>query len=257
MSLVSAGGASRWFGPAGSPAGDAQVFVFPYAGGVAASFAQWQELAEPELSVHVALMPGRGARLHEPPVDDLTEVVDQLATAVTERASGPFLLFGHSLGALVAFEVARELRRRGAPAPLALLVGGAEAPQTRLVRRRVHDLDDTGLIDALRDFGATPAGLLADRELMELVLPGVRADFALSERYAYRPEPPLDLPVHVLLGDGDEHVDPDRAAGWARECVTAPRRHVFPGGHFFLTDCEPEIIDLMRHIVVSHTAVPE
>lgn len=169
MSQVSA---SRWFGPAGSPAGDAQVFVFPYAGGVAASFAQWRELAAPELSVQVALMPGRGARLHEPPVDDLAELVDALATAVVERASGPFLLFGHSLGALVAFEVTRELRRRGAPAPLALLVGGAEAPQTRLVRRRVHDLDDAGLIEALRDFGATPAALLADRDLMELILPG-------------------------------------------------------------------------------------
>ncbi len=249
--------ASRWFGPAGSSTGDAQVFVFPYAGGVAASFAQWRELAAPELSVQVALMPGRGARLHEPPVDDLAELVDALATAVAERASGPFLLFGHSLGALVAFEVTRELRRRGVPAPLALLVGGAEAPGTRLVRRRVHDLDDAGLIDALRDFEATPAALLADRDLMELILPGVRADFALSERYAYRQGPPLEVPVHVLLGDGDEHVDPERAAGWARECVTEPRWHVFPGGHFFLTDHLPEIIDLMRHIVVSHTPVAE
>lgn len=254
MSQVSA---SRWFGPAGSSTGDAQVFVFPYAGGVAASFAQWQELAAPELSVQVALMPGRGARLHEAPVDDLAELVDALATAVIERASGPFLLAGHSLGALVAFEVTRELRRRDAPAPLALLVGGAEAPQTRLVRRRVHDLDDAGLVEALRDFGATPVALLADRDLMELVLPAVRADFTLSERYAYRPEPPLAVPVHVLLGDRDEHVDPDRAAGWARECVTEPLWHVFPGGHFFLSDHLPEIIDLMRHIVASHTAVAD
>ena len=80
---------------------------------------------------------------------------------------------------------------------------------------------------------------------------------ALSERYAYRQGPPLEVPVHVLLGDGDEHVDPERAAGWARECVTEPRWHVFPGGHFFLTDHLPEIIDLMRHIVVSHTPVAE
>ncbi|MEE3922702.1 thioesterase domain-containing protein [Micromonospora sp. BRA006-A] len=93
------------------------MFVFPYAGGVAASFAPWRDLAAPELSVQVALMPGRGARLHEPPVDDLAELVDALATAVAERASGPFLLFGHSLGALVAFEVTRELRRRARPRP--------------------------------------------------------------------------------------------------------------------------------------------
>ncbi|MFG3604253.1 thioesterase II family protein [Micromonospora chersina] len=255
MPLVSADGASRWFGSVAQSAGDAQVFVFPYAGGVAASFMEWQAMADPELSLQVALMPARGSRLHEPPVDDVTELVDQLTTALIERASGPFLLFGHSLGALVAFEVTRELRRRGASDPLALLVSGAEAPQTRLVGRRYHELDDTGLIEALRDFGATPAGLLADREMMELILPGIRADFALSERYAYRAEPPLELPVHVLLGDGDEHVDLDRAAGWALECAAPPQRHVFAGGHFFLTDYQSEILDLMRRIVASHTAV--
>jgi surfactin synthase thioesterase subunit len=251
MSLVSAGGASRWFGSVAQAAGDAQVFVFPHAGGIAASFLQWQAMAGPELSLQVAQMPARGIRLHEPPADDVADLVDQLTTAVVERASGPFLLFGHSLGALMAFEVTRELRRRGAPDPLALLVSGAEAPQTRLIRRRLHDLDDAGLIEALRDFGATPAELLADREMMELILPGVRADFALSERYAYRPEPPLELPVHVLLGDRDEHVDLDRAAGWALECAAPPQWHVFAGGHFFLADHQAEILDLLRRAAAA------
>lgn len=251
MSLVSAAGASRWFGSVAQAAGGAQVFVFPHAGGIAASFLQWQAMAGPELSLQVAQMPARGIRMHEPPADDVAEVVDQLTTAVVERASGPFLLFGHSLGALVAFEVTRELRRRGAPDPLALLVSGAEAPQTRLIRRRFHELDDAGLIEALRDFGATPAELLADREMMELILPGVRADFALSERYTYRAEPPLALPVHVLLGDRDEHVDLDRAAGWALECAAPPQRHVFAGGHFFLADHQAEILDLMRRTAAA------
>jgi surfactin synthase thioesterase subunit len=251
MSLVSAGGASRWFGSVAQAAGGAQVFVFPHAGGIAASFLQWQAMAGPELSLQVAQMPARGIRMHEPPADDVAEVVDQLTAAVVERASGPFLLFGHSLGALVAFEVTRELRRRGAPDPLALLVSGAEAPQTRVIRRRFHELDDAGLIEALRDFGATPAELLADREMMELILPGVRADFALSERYAYRAEPPLELPVHVLLGDRDEHVDLDRAAGWALECAAPPQRHVFTGGHFFLADHQAEILDLMRRAAAA------
>ncbi|GAB3058144.1 alpha/beta fold hydrolase [Micromonospora schwarzwaldensis] len=254
MSLGSAGGADRWFGPVTGTAGGAQVFVFPYAGGIAASFTSWREAAPPELSVRVAQLPARGVRLHEPPVDDLTELVAELTTAVTERASGPFLLFGHSLGALVAFEVTRELRRRGGPDPLALLVGGAEGPQTRRVARRCHELDDAGLIEALRDFGTTSAALLADRELMELILPGIRADFALSERYAYRAGPPLELPVHVLLGDRDEHVDPGRAAGWARDCATPPQVHVFAGGHFFLAEHRSEILDLMRRIVTGHPA---
>ena len=152
----------------------------------------------------MAQLPGRGVRLFDPPMADLDELVARLTRAVADLADRPFLFFGHSVGALMAFEVARQLRRAGRPVPVSLWVSGAEGPRTRLLRRQLHQLEEAELIEALREYNGTAQEMLDDRELMQLVLPGVRADFALSERYAYRPEPPLDLPIHVLLGESDE-----------------------------------------------------
>lgn len=149
------------------------------------------------------------------------------------------------MGALIAFEVARALRRRGVPGPEALWVGGAEGPQTRLIQRRYHELGDADLVEGLRDFGATPAELLADREMMGLLLPGIRADFALAERYTYTAEVPLDIPIHVLLGDQDRFVDIERAQGWARESTGPLRQHIYPGGHFFVEEHQVAIAALL------------
>jgi medium-chain acyl-[acyl-carrier-protein] hydrolase len=118
-------------------------------------------------------------------------------------------------------------------------VAGAEGPQTRLVRRRLHELPDDELpddelVDALRAYNGTPPELLDDREMMQLLMPGLRADFELDECYRYRPQPPLGLPVHLLLGEHDPHVDPQRAAGWARESTRPLRRHTYDGDHFFV-----------------------
>jgi medium-chain acyl-[acyl-carrier-protein] hydrolase len=223
-----------WFGSvAGSP-GRTRLFVFPFAGGIAASFLGWQALLGPAVELHVAQLPARGSRLFEPPLTDMDELVSRLAGAVADLADRPFGFFGHSLGALLAFEVARALRRAGSAGPRALWLCGAEGPQTRVVRRELHRLPDAALVEELRTFGATPAELLADPEMMELLLPGIRADFTLAERYTYTPEPPLDVPIHVLLGDRDGFVDIARAEGWARESTRRLSLQVFPGGHFFV-----------------------
>lgn len=234
-----------WFTAGTNPAGAMRVFFFPFAGGNASAFLPWQAALGPRLELRVAQLPGRGVRLFDPPVADLDELVAQLTRAVAELADRPFLFFGHSLGALLAFETARQLRRTGRPAPASLWVSGAEGPQTRLLRRRLHQLEEVELIEALREYNGTASEMLADRELMQLVLPGVRADFALSERYVYRPEAPLDLPISVLLGEADEFVEPERAAGWAAESSRPITVHRFPGDHFFLNDHQQAIADLI------------
>jgi medium-chain acyl-[acyl-carrier-protein] hydrolase len=223
-----------WFTPGTNPTGAARVFLFPFAGGNASAFLPWQALLGPGVELRVAQLPGHGARLFDPPAVDLDELVAELAPAVAALADRPFLLYGHSLGALVAFEVARRLRRTGGPEPVSLWVSGAEGPQTRLIKRELHRLEEAELIEALREYNGTAPEMLDDRELMELVLPGVRADFALNERYVYRPEPPLDLPIHVLLGESDEFVVLERAAGWARESSLQGSERRFTGDHFFL-----------------------
>jgi medium-chain acyl-[acyl-carrier-protein] hydrolase len=238
-----------WFSPAAPAARAADVarlFCFPFAGGSAAAFLPWQGSLGPRVQLRVALLPGRGNRLFETPLRDLDELVAQLARSVADLADRPFAVFGHSLGALVAFEVTRALRRQGSPGPSSLWVAGAEAPQTRLVRRRLHELADDELVEALREYNGTPPELLEDRDMMRLLMPGLRADFALDECYAYRPEPPLDLPIHVLLGDHDPHVDPERAAGWALESTRPLRRHDYDGDHFFVHGHRDPIAALLQ-----------
>jgi len=234
-----------WFCRA-TAGGAAQLFCFPYAGGNPAAFLPWQEPLGPDVELLVATLPGRGLRLFESPVSDLDDLVGHLAGAVTRLADRPFAIFGHSVGALLAFEVTRALRRSGGPLPEVLWVSGAEGPRTRVVRRRLHDLPDAALLDALRDYAGTPAALLAEPDLMELFLAGLRADFAVSELYTYRSEPRLNLPVHVLRGDRDPYVHADRAAGWARECTGPVREHVFDGDHFFLNPHRAAIAALLR-----------
>jgi len=223
-----------WFTAGTNPAGPIRLFLFPFAGGNASTFLPWQDLLGPRLELRVAQLPGRGARLFDPPIRQLDELVAQLTRAVASLSDRPFVFFGHSLGALLAFEVTRQLRRAGRPGPMSLWVSGAEGPRTRMARRRLHALADAELIEALREYNGTPPEMLDNQEMMELLLPGLRADFALHECYSYRAEPPLDLPIHVLLGDADPYVEADRAAGWSWETSQPLRRHCYPGDHFFL-----------------------
>jgi len=211
-----------------------RLFCFPFAGGTPAAFLPWHQALGAEVELNVALLPGRSSRLFEPPLRDMDLLVATLAQALRGRLDKPFAFFGHSLGALVAFEVARALRRQGLPGPGRLWVSGAEGPQTRSVKRRLHDLPDAELVAVLRGYNGTPVELLDDAEMMELLLPGLRADFCLAERYAYRVEPPLDLPFTLLTGDADPYVEDERAAGWARESSLPLQRERFDGDHFFL-----------------------
>lgn len=240
---------AAWFTDGSNPDAPMRVFLFPFAGGNASALLPWQAAFGSGLELRVAQLPGRGIRLFDPPVADLSELVGRLARAVTDLADRPFLFFGHSVGALLAFETTRLLRRTGRPAPVSLWMSGAEGPQTRLLHRHLHQLEEAELIEALREYNGTASEMLADRELMQLVLPGVRADFALSEQYRYRPEPPLDLPISVLLGESDPYVEPERAAGWAAETSGPVTVHRFAGDHFFLDEHRGTIAELIADSV--------
>ena len=219
------------------PSGSAhrlQLWCFPYAGGSASPYLQWQTGLAQDVEVCAVQLPGRGARLHEPPLRSLDTLVQALAEVVRAQARPPFAFFGHSLGGLVAFELARHCRRLGLPLPRQLFVSASGAPSTRTHTRRLHELDDEGLIAALRDYNGTPPAALEHRELMELLLPAIRADFEMLAGYRYRAEAPLDLPITVLAGMQDRHVDTQALSRW-QECSTQPcRQHRFEGDHFFI-----------------------
>ncbi|HEX4726263.1 MAG TPA: GSCFA domain-containing protein [Jatrophihabitans sp.] len=245
-----------WFSRIGDVPGAPRLFYFPYAGGNPAAVLPWQDELGDSVELQVAALPGRGVRLFETPLYDLAELVDRLTDGIAGRTDRPFAFFGHSLGALVAFEVARELRRRGLPGPMCLWAVGCEGPQTRSVKERLHDLPQPELVAALRDYSGTPSEVLDDAELTELLLPGIRADFALSEQYRYQPEPPLELPIIVLRGSDDPYVQADLATGWSRESARPLQEHCFVGDHFFVEPHRDEIIDLVVGTLTDLAANP-
>jgi medium-chain acyl-[acyl-carrier-protein] hydrolase len=173
--------------------------------------------------------------------------VSVLADAVSESAGSDFAFFGHSMGALLAFELARELRRRGSISPAGLVVSGARAPALAgaAAGKRHCDLPREELIEHLRSLGGTPPEVLELPELMDLLLPALRADFKVCENYRYVAEPPLSAPLTVLFGEEDEEVRPHHVAGWGGETTSECTIRSFTGGHFFIERHWPEIGQLL------------
>jgi medium-chain acyl-[acyl-carrier-protein] hydrolase len=243
--------ASPWFhvvprpGAAASPrSASRRLYCFPYAGGALSTFRPLASHIRHDVELCFVSLPGRGPRLAEPPEDDLRNVVSSLAGGIMESGARDFVFFGHSMGALLSFEVARELRRRGGSSPAGLVVSGARAPQfagSADGERRHSDLPREELIEHLRSLGGTPPEVLDFPELMDLLLPALRADFKIYETYRYVAESPLSSPLMVLLGEEDAEVRPEQVAAWRPETTSDCTIRSFPGGHFFILRHWPEL----------------
>ncbi|WAZ26173.1 alpha/beta fold hydrolase [Streptomyces cinnabarinus] len=224
-----------------------RLFCLPYAGGATAAYREWHTLAPEHIQICPLELPGRGSRFGEPPVSRLRPLVDGLAGAVGPFLDRPFAIFGHSMGGLLAFELTRALRRRGAPLPAHLFVSGRSAPDAPPEFPPLGDAPDERVLERLRELGGTPQEILEEPELMALMLPTLRADFAVLESYDYRDEPPLPVPLTVFGGTADARVTPARLPGWRRQTSTGSRLRMLPGGHFFLHTATPEILNHITH----------
>ncbi|MFI0348965.1 thioesterase II family protein [Actinomadura sp. 9N407] len=227
-----------------------RLFCLPHAGGSAVFYRTWARELGPAVEMHTVQYPGRADRMADPFVTDARQLARLIAGAMAPLLDRPAALFGHSMGAVLAYEVARLLQERGTP-PVHLFVSGARPPHDR-DDERVAGRDDDGVIAALAELGGTDAEVLQDEELRELVMPYIRNDFALIEDYEYRPEPRLNVPLTVLLGDKDSHVDEVTAAGWREATDAGPVRvKVFPGDHFYLVPKQSEVVaEILRTLEV-------
>lgn len=210
-------------------------------------FRKWQPMLAPAVAVLPVQLPGRGTRLAESPRTRVLDLAREFAEALMPSLSVSYALFGYSLGALIAFELARELRRRGAPAPGHLFACARRAPCLPEDDRRAHDLPDAAFVEEVgRRYEAIPAEVAGEPELMHLLLPTLRADFEMLETYGYREDEPLDCPITAIAGIDDPRATEREIQGWERETRVAFSIRRFPGGHFFFRDREKTVAELVR-----------
>lgn len=228
-----------------NPKARLRLFCFPYAGTGAAIFRGWPEGLPADVEVCPVQYPGRGTRPMETPFTEISSLVPALAEGVMPLLDKPFAFFGHSLGALIAFELARALRRQSDAQPVRLFVSADRAPRSPRRGPPIHALPDADFLDELARLNGTPGNLLDDAELMQIMLPVLRADFAAYETYVYSAEPPLACPISGLGGLQDDRVRSSDLETWREETDRSFSLRMFPGGHFFLNTAQPLLLQAL------------
>lgn len=230
-----------------APGARLRLLCFTYAGGPTRLYQEWGAALGPEVEVAAVALPGRERRRHEPSFSRMDPLVAALTQGVAGWLDRPFALFGHSLGALIAYELACRLRAEGRAEPLHLLVSGRPAPDFAITTPMLHALPDDRLVSEVqRIYGGIPAAVLRERELLQMMIPSLRADLAVVETYVHRERPPLELPITALTGSADP-VAPERAmAQWRRHTARRFEQVVVPGDHFFVQGAPRGVLALVR-----------
>lgn len=233
-----------------------RLFCFPFAGGTARAYAHWPERLPEFVEVCAVQLPGRDSRMRERSYTRMKNLAEDAGQALSPFMDRPFVFFGHSLGALIAFELTRFLRREGASVPLKLLLSGRDAPQIVRAEKRTYVLPEAELKEELRRLNGTPKGVLDNAELLRLMLPFIRADFEVNETYAYVEEPPLDRPFTVLGGLGDAETTRESLEAWGLHTNATFRIHMLPGDHFFIQTDEARTLEIIsRELYEANAAL--
>jgi len=239
--------------PFPNPQASLRLFCFPYAGGGALSFRGWGTQLPPGVEVRPIELPGRGMRLKEAPFTRLVPLVEAVVEALLPYLDKPFAFFGHSMGALISFEVARRLRRDQALNPVHLFVSGRRAPQWPDPDPPIHALPEAEFLGELRRLNGTPEAVLANRELMQLLLPVLRADFAVLETYCYEPASPLECPIAAFGGLQDPEVACEMLEAWRQQTRSDFSLQMLPGDHFFLHTSQSLLWQALNHTLIPMT----
>ncbi|HEX6046350.1 MAG TPA: thioesterase II family protein [Pyrinomonadaceae bacterium] len=227
-----------------------RLFCFPYAGGGVSSFRTWPEYLPHNVELQALEMPGREGQLRQPSFVSVEPLVRAIAGAMKSYMDRPFAFFGHSMGALMSFELARLLRREQGITPRALFVSGRRAPHLPL-EPATYNLPDDEFVQELRDIGGTPEEVLAHPELLKLLMPTLRADFELCQTYQYNDDAPLNCQITAFGGLNDQFVPRDELDKW-REQTTGPfHLRMFPGDHFFLHSSQTLLLQMLSRDLVN------
>ncbi|NKI19663.1 thioesterase [Paenibacillus dendritiformis] len=224
------------------------LFCLPYAGGTAMIYSSWRSRLHSSILLRPVELPGRGKRFREANCDRLEEAVEDIYSRIAPDLAGPFALFGHSMGSLLAFELAIKIKQRTGLEPAQLIVSGRRAPHVKVESPKIHALPDDQFKEEIRMLGGTPDEILRDEDMFDVFLPALRADFKMIEEYCYPTErsEKLDCGVHVLTGRGDA-IKEEHLAAWGELTTGTCFVTRFEGGHFFIHDHEKAIVDLINN----------
>ncbi|GAA2100864.1 alpha/beta fold hydrolase [Streptomyces albiaxialis] len=233
------------------PAPDAatRLVCLPHAGGSASFYFPVSRALAPAVDVLAVQYPGRQDRRAEPCLDSIAALADEVAERLLPWADRPLSIFGHSMGATLAFEVALRLEQRDITLH-ALFASGRRAP-SRHREESTHLHDDAALIREIKALDGTESQTLDDEEMLRAVLPAIRSDYRAAETYRYQPGPPLSCPVYAMVGDSDPKASVDEVRSWGDHTKERFELQTYPGGHFYLNAQAPRVIDAISRAVMS------
>lgn len=227
---------SRWLPFGAQPHASVRLLCLPHAGAGAAAFRNWGRGLPDAIGLCPVQPPGRERRMSEEPFSTVQPLVRELAAETVRCVALPYAIFGHSTGALAAFEFCREIRRLGAPSPVHLFVAGRRAPQLPIRPSELGRLSLPELADLLRQLGGTPPDLLADAAMLAMMQPLLAADFEVNENYHFTPQDPLAVPITAFAGTKDKGADVAMMTAWREQTSAEFAIRALDGGHFAIFD---------------------
>jgi medium-chain acyl-[acyl-carrier-protein] hydrolase len=245
----------RWFvRPRPQPQARLRLFCLPYAGGAASIFRTWSACLPPSIEVWPIQLPGRETRFHDPCLTRLDDLTAILVAVLRPHLTLPYAIFGHSMGALIGFALARRLRDEHVAQPQHLFASARRAPQIPRTDPPTYDLPEPAFLAELRRLDGTPEAVLQHDELRALMLPILRADFELNETYRYRPAPPLACPISAFGGLADPTLTRADLDLWREQTSASFRLRMVAGNHFFLQSAQAALLQAIAQDLVPALA---
>jgi medium-chain acyl-[acyl-carrier-protein] hydrolase len=224
-----------------------RLFCFPYAGAGAAIFRTWADFLPPDIELCVPVLPGRDARIGEAAIPQMAPLVQSLIGQMAPRLTLPYAIFGHSMGAFIAFDLAHEISRRGLQEPFHLFMSAQRGPSLPYLQTPIFHLpDDRFLAGVIARYKNIPKAVMEHEEFMRVLLRILRADFTLVEDYKYRTPAKLSCPITVFGGLDDDQTTLAQLEAWSKETSDRFSLHLVPGGHFFIDSARVELLALIR-----------
>lgn len=238
--------------PKPNPLAKLKLFCLPFAGGGSVSFRSWADGVPDTVEVSAVEIPGRGRRLSEPLLKNMPALVEAAAKGIYQHIDRPFALFGHSMGALLGFELAHFLKENYDLTPAHLFVSGRAAPYIKSREKPIHKLSEPEFIYEIKNFNGTPKEVLEHEELMELMIPILRADFEICETYTCNTKPELECPLTVFGGLQDNGATRDELEAWGKLTQGSFNLRMFPGDHFYLLNTQSTLLQTIARDINNH-----